>query len=172
MSTLDILKQIIDNEMQMPENRVWAYNADMDLPKDSNLFIILFLAEQKPISNTSKYVSTDSGMEEHQSVNIKEEITISLVSKNTQARDRAHEAVLALNSLYSKQLQAQNKMHIFILGNVYDASFLEGTSMLNQWDLRIRVFKSYVKIRALNSDEYFDKFPNTSKFEAEYLIKE
>lgn len=168
MSTLDILKQIIDKEMNMPENRVWAYNSDMDLPKDSDLFIILFLKEQKPFSNNVKYVATADGMEEHQTTNIKEEITISLVSKSTQARDRAYEAVLALNSLYSRQLQAQNLIHIFVLGDVYDASFLEGTSMLNRWDLRIRVLKAYDKIRVLNSDEYFDKFPNTSQFEANY----
>lgn len=168
MSTLDILKQIIDKEMNMPVNRVWAYNADVDLPKDSDLFIILFLKEQKPFANNSRYVSTADGMEEHQTVNIKEEITISLVSKSTQARDRAYEAVLGLNSLYSRQLQAQNLIHISILGDVYDASFLEGTSMLNRWDLRIRVLRAYDKIRVMNSDEYFDKFPNTSRLEADY----
>ncbi len=168
MSTLDVLKQIIDKEMNMPVNRVWAYNADVDLPKDSDLFIILFLKEQKPFANNSRYVSTADGMEEHQTVNVKEEITISLVSKNTSARDRAYEAVLALNSLYSRQLQAQNLIHISILSDVYDASFLEGTSMLNRWDLRIRVLRAYDKIRVMNSDEYFDKFPNTSRFEADY----
>lgn len=168
MSTLDILKQIIDKELNMPQNRVWAYNAEMDLPKDKDLFIILFLKEQKPIANTSKYVSTSTGMQEKQSVNIREEITISLVSESTQARDRAQEVILALNSFYSRQLQAQNKMHISILGDVYDASFLEGTAMLNRWDVRIRVFKSYVKI---NNIDYFDKFPNTAEFEPEYKIE-
>lgn len=168
-STLDIIKQIIDSEMEMPQGRVWAFNADMELPKDSNLFIILFLKEQTPISNTVKYVSTSKGMEEHQSVNIKEEITISLVSKSTQARDRAPEVHMALNSLYSRHLQAKNKMHISILGDVFDASYKEASSMLNRFDCRIRVFKSYVKIKAI---DYFDKFPNTAEFEPEYLYEQ
>lgn len=169
--TLDILKQIIDKEMDMPENRVWAYNADMDLPKDSGLFIILFLKEQKPFANNSRYVSTAEGMEERQTINIKEEITISLVSKNQDARNRAYEAILALNSLTSRQLQAQNKIHIAILGDAFDASFLEGASMLNRWDIRIRVLRAYDKIRVLNSNEYYDKFPNTAEFEADYLFE-
>ena len=169
MSTLDILKQILDTEMEMPANRVWAYNADMQLPKDDNLFIILFLKEQTPISNTVKYVSTAKGMEEHQSINVKEEITISLVSRSTQARDRAYEVHMALNSFLSRSLQAQNKMHISILGDVYDASFLEASSMLNRFDCRIRVLKSYAKIKAI---DYYDKFPNTAEFEPEYSYEE
>lgn len=168
-TTLDILKDIIDTQMQMPVNRVWAYNPDVDLPKDNNLFIILFLKEQTPYANNSKYVATSTGMNEKQSINIKQEITISLVSKNTQARDRAPEVFIALNSFYSQHLQAKNKLHISILGDAYDASFLEETSMLNRWDIRIRVLKAYDKI---NSIDYYDKFPNTSKFEGEYHIEQ
>ena len=168
MSTLDILKDIIDKQLNMPEGRVWAYNPEIDIPKDGDLFIVLFLKEQKPISNTVKYRSTQEGMQEYQAVNIKEEITISLVSQNIQARERAQEVILALNSFYSRQKQAENKIHISILGDVYDASFLEGTSMLNRWDVRIRAFKSYDKI---NSIDYFNKFPRTSEFEPEYKIE-
>ena len=168
-STLDIIKQIIDSEMNMPQGRVWAFNADMDLPKDSDLFVILYLKEQTPISNTVKYVSTKDGMEEHQSINIKEEITISLVSRSTQARDRAPEVHMALNSFYSRHMQAKNKMHISILGEVYDASYKEASSMLNRYDCRIRVLKSYAKIKAI---DYFDKFPNTAEFEPEYLYEQ
>ena len=98
-------------------------------------------------------------------VNIKEEITISLMSKNTSARDRLYEVPMALNSFYSRHLQAQNKMHIAILGEAYDSSFLEETSMFNRWDIRIRVFRSYAKIKSI---DYYDKFPNTAEFEAEY----
>lgn len=168
-STLDIIKQILDSEMEMPANRVWAYNANMELPKDNKLFIILFLASQNPISNTSKFVSTSEGMEQRQSMNVIEEIIISCVSKSTEARDRAHEVHMAMNSFFSKKLQAKNKIHISIMGDVYDASFLEATSRLNRFDCRIRVFKSYDKIKSL--DDYYDKFPNSVEFEAEYKIE-
>lgn len=167
--TLDIIKQILDAEMQMPEGRVWAYNSDIDLPKDNNLFIILFTASRNPISNNSKYVSTSTGMNEVQSMNIVEDIIISLVSKNTEARERSHEVHMAINSYLSKKLQGINKIHISTIGDVYDASFLEATSRLNRFDCRIRVFKSYDKIKSLG--DYYDKFPNSTEFEAEYKIE-
>lgn len=168
-SSLDIIKQILDTEMQMPEGRVWAYNADIDLPKDKNLFIILFMTSRNPISNNSKFVSTSTGMNEVQSMNVVEDIIISLVSQNTEARDRAYEVHLAMNSYFSQKLQAKNKIHISTIGDVYDASFLEATSRLNRFDCRIRVFKAYDKIKALN--DYYDKFPNSTEFEADYKIE-
>lgn len=153
--TLNTLKQIIDNQLNMPEGRVWAYNADMDLPKDPNLFIVLFMTSQKPHANNIKYVSTPDGVNEVQTINLVQDIIISLVSKNTQARDRAYEIPLALNSTYSQNLQAQNRLHISTLGDIYDASFLESTARLNRFDCKIRVFKSFDKI---NSVDYYDKY--------------
>lgn len=153
--TLNILKQIIDNQLQMPEGRVWAYNNDIELPKDPNLFIILFMTSQKPYANNIKYKTTSDGVNEVQTINLTQDIIISLVSKNTQARDRAYEIPLALNSTYSHYLQEQNHIHISTIGDIYDASFLEATSMLNRFDCKIRVFKAYEKI---NSVDYYDKY--------------
>lgn len=153
--TLNILKQIIDNQMQMPEGRVWAYNNDVDLPKDPNLFIILFMTSQKPYANNIKYVPTSEGMNEVQTINLVQDVIISLVSKNTSARDRAYEIPLALNSTYSHNLQVKNKMHISTLGDIYDASFLESTTRLNRFDCKIRVFRAFDKI---NNVDYYDKF--------------
>lgn len=154
-SSLDIIKQILDSEMEMPKNRVWAYNANQDLPKDGNLFIVLHFGQRKPVSNTLKYVSTSNGLNEVQSMNVAEDIIISLISKTTEARDRAHEPHLAMNSTFSRQLQEKYKMHISILGDVWDASFLEATSRLNRFDCKIRVFRAYDKIKSV---DYYDKY--------------
>lgn len=155
-NTLDILKDIIDHQLNMPPERVWAYNSDMYLPKDDNLFIVLFMTSQKPYTNNSKYISTITGLAEKQTINIVEEILISLNSINTQARDRAYEIPLALNSVYSQELQILNKMHISPLGDIYDASYLEAASRINRFDCKIRVFRAYEKI---NNIDYYDKFP-------------
>lgn len=154
-SSLDIIKQILDTEMNMPKNRVWAYNANVDLPKDSKLFIVLSYGARKPISNTIKYKSTNDGMEEVQSINVCEDVIISLLSRNTEARDRAHEVHMAMNSTFSRNLQAKEHIHISILGDVWDASFLEATSRINRFDAKIRIFKSYEKIKSV---DYYDKF--------------
>ena len=154
-SSLDIIKQILDEEMNMPKNRVWAYNADVDLPKDSKLFIVLHYGQRKPISNTIKYKNTPDGLEEVQSMNVCEDVIVSLLSRNTEARDRAQEVHLAMNSTFARNLQAKEHIHISILGDVWDASFLEATSRINRFDCKIRIFKSYEKIKAV---DYYDKY--------------
>lgn len=154
-STLDVIKQIIDEQMNMPVGRVFAYNSNVNLPEDSDLFIPLYYAERKPIANNSKMVTTEQGVEEHQSINMVEDVIIALISRDTSARDRVQEVFLALNSYYSRNLQAVNKLHISWIGEAYDKSFLEATSMLNRFDIRIRVFRSYEKI---NNIDYYDTF--------------
>lgn len=154
-STLDVIKQIIDEQMNMPVGRVFAYNSNVNLPQDSELFIPLYYAGRSPIANNSKMVTTAQGVEEHQSINMVEDVIIALISKDTSARDRVQEVFLALNSYFSRNLQAKNKLHISWIGEAYDKSFLEATAMLNRFDIRIRVFRSYEKI---NSIDYYDKF--------------
>lgn len=154
-STLDVIKQIIDEQMNMPVGRVFAYNSNVNLPEDSELFIPLYYAERKPIANNSKMVTTAQGVEEHQSINMVEDVIIALISRDTSARDRVQEVFLALNSYYSRNLQAVNKLHISWIDEAYDKSFLEATSMLNRFDIRIRVFRSYEKI---NNIDYYDTF--------------
>ena len=161
-NSLEIIKNILVNEMNLPKTRVWAYNADMDLPKDNKLFVILHYGERRPISNNVKYVSTDEGLEEHQSMNVVDDVIISLLSRGTDARERAHEVHLAFRSTYSQQRQAKEHVHISTLGDVYDASFLEATSRINRFDCRVRVFNSFDKIKTI---DYYDKFPNTSVVE-------
>lgn len=153
--TLEIIKNILDTQMSMPVNRVWAYNADVDLPKDGNLFIVLRMAYRTPFSNNTRMKPTETGFEEHQTMNVAEDIIISLLSKTTEARDRAYEVQMALGSTYSIQQQELNKLHISRIGEVYDASFLEATSRLNRFDVRCRVLRSY---DIINNIDYYDTF--------------
>lgn len=170
-SSLDIIKTILDEEMQMPQGRVWAYNANIDLPKDDKLFIILSYGQRTPISNNIKYVETPNGMNEVQTMNVSEDIIISLLSKNTEARDRAHEPHLALGSTFSRNLQFKEHIHISLLGDVWDASFLEATSRINRFDVKCRVFKAYDKIKAV---KYYDKyrFETWTELQSGKVIKE
>lgn len=155
MSSLDIIKQIIDTEMEMPPNRVWAYNQNNDIPQDGKLFIVLHYGKRDVISNNIRYRNTENGLESVQSTNVREDVMISLLSKNNDARDRAHEVLMAMNSDYSKQLQEKNHIHISTTGECYDASSLEGSAMINRFDTKIKIFKSYEKIKSV---DYYDKF--------------
>lgn len=166
-STLDIIKTILDNQMNMPTGRVFAYNGSQDLPKDRNLFIVLSIAEQTPYSNNIRYKSTNDGLVEIQTQNIAEDIIISCCSVNTEARDRVKEVNWALKSYYGQYQQEKNKIHISQINPVRDKSFLEETTMLNRFDVEIRVIRGYTKETLI---DYYDKFPNTSKFEPNIYI--
>lgn len=166
-STLDIIKTILDNQMNMPPKRVWAYNGTQDLPQDNGLFIVLSFMARNPYSNNSKYKPTEDGLEEVQSVNMAEDILISLISKNTDARDRAFEVPMALKSSFSQYTQDLNSIHISTIGEVRDSSFLESTSRLNRWDITCRVMRAYEKTQSI---DYYDKYPITSQFEPNYLF--
>lgn len=154
-SSLDIIKQILDKEMEMPPNRVWAYNQNNDIPTDSKLFIVLHYGKRDVISNNIRYRNTSAGLESVQSTNVREDVMISLLSKNNDARDRAHEVLMAIRSTYSQYLQEKEHIHISTTGDIYDASFLEGTSRINRFDVKIKLFKLYEKIKSV---DYYNKF--------------
>ncbi|MBO5927381.1 MAG: hypothetical protein J6Q32_00825 [Clostridia bacterium] len=166
-STLDIIKTIIDKQMNMPTDRVWAYNGTQNLPQDTGLFIVLSFMNRDPYANVSRYEPTQNGYIEKQSVNVAEDVLISLISVNTDARDRVFEVPMALKSAFSQYIQEKNHVHISTIGQVMDSSFMEATSRLNRFDVTCRVIRTYEQIIDI---DYYDKFPNTSKFEPNWLI--
>lgn len=153
--TLDILKNIIDVEMEMPQGRVFAYNATQDLPQDKNMFIVLQYMARTPYYNNAKEISTENGLQEYQSMGMIEDVLISVASQSIEARERCYEVFLALRSQYSQKMQEKYKIHISSTGDCLDASFLEATARLNRFDIRCTVTRSYSKIKDI---DYYDKF--------------
>ena len=168
-STLDLIKNILDKKMKMPPGRVWADNGTQDLPQDRDLFIILSFMDTTPYSNTKHYKETQNGLQEVLTINAAEDIMISLMSASTQARDRRFDVSRALNSDYSQYIQEKYGFHISTIHTVRDSSFLESTARLFRYDVTIRVLRTYEEVDDI---DYYDKFPNTSKFEPEWLTEE
>lgn len=155
MDTLSIIKDILDKEMELPVGRCFAYNSAEDLPKDSNLFVVLYYGNRTPYANNVKYENLEAGLKEKQSYNVAEDIEIALISRNLEAMDRTHEVLMALNSTYSKEMQEKYHLHISTQGDAFDNSFLEATARLNRFDVRCRVIRAYEKEKYIN---YYDKF--------------
>lgn len=167
---ISIIRNIIIKEMDLKPDRIWIYNADAPLPKDSSLFCILSLNAQNPFSNNVKYEDSfeDDTLNEVQTMNVQADITVSLLSKDDSARSRAYEVQMALGSTYSQQMQEKNKMHISRIGNVVDASFLEATSRLNRFDVDCVALYAYKKVKPV---DYYDKFPIDSMLRPEIKIE-
>lgn len=167
---ISVIRNIVMTEMELDPKRIWVYNADAPLPKDSGLFCILSLNAQNPYSNNVKYEGDieNGTLTEIQEMNIQADITISLLSKDESARTRAYEVQMALGSTYSQQMQEKNKMHISRIGKVVDASFLEATSRLNRFDIDCIALYGYKKVKPI---DYYDKFPIDSMLRPEIKIE-
>lgn len=165
MKTLDVLQLILCYGLDLPQERVFAYNSDIELPKDSDVFVVMSFMTKTPYSNNIEYKGTVEDLTEIQTMNVAEDILISVMSRNTDAREKAHEVFMAFNNSYAIFQQEKNKMAISITGEVLDGSFLEETARLNRFDIKCRVLRGYDKTRKI---DYYDKFPRTSKFEPEY----
>ena len=167
-STLDLIKDILDKTLKMPTGRVWAYNGTQDLPQDRNLFIVLSFRRRTPYSSNARYKETKDGLAEVLSQSFTEDILISLCSLNTEAREKAALVAPALSkSAYSQYVQEKNKIHISNIQSIVDNSFMEATARLNRFDITCTVYRSYETEDLI---DYYDKFPNTSNFEPEWLV--
>lgn len=165
METLTILKQILDTEMDLPTGRCFAYNGDQDLPKDDKLFICLYYTNRTPYYNNNQFKDDGVNLQEVQKIGLREDIEIAICSRNLDARNRSYEILMALRSIFSQQLQEKYHIHISTIGDIFDNSFLEATAMLNRFDIRISVMRSYEKIKNI---DYYDKFSGSVWVENNY----
>lgn len=157
-----IIADIISHELDLPAERIFIYNDGRELPKDDNLYIVLSVMSRPPFGVKSSYRESNNGLVEVQTLNVKETIIASAVSKNTDARTRAYEVQMAVNSVFSEQLQELYGCHISMIAPVRDMSFLENTARLNRFDTEITVLCAYEKVQDI---DYFNTIRLNSRFE-------
>lgn len=157
-----VIADIISHEMDLPNDRIFIYNDGRELPKDDGLYIVLSVMSRPPFGVKSSYKETEDGLVEVQTLNVKETIIASAVSKNTDARTRAYEVQMAINSVFSEQKQEEYGCHISMIAPVRDMSFLENTARLNRFDTEITLLAAYEKVKDI---DYFNTIQVTSKFE-------
>ncbi len=159
---IKVIADILCKELGINANRVFLFNSLNPLPKDDDLYIVLQQTEFPPFGLKKEYKQNNDTYTEVQSYMTKEVITISLVSKNTDARLRRYDVNLALNSTYSQQMQEQYGFHIAQCNPVSNRSYLEATARLYRFDTEATVITAYSKTQAV---DYYDKFDNTVVFE-------
>jgi hypothetical protein len=157
LSTFQTLIKILSKEMDINQDRIMIYNGEWNIPPDDGIFIILERLPGRVIANrnTVKYDPSSAVYQEIQDLNIREQIVISVFSKNTEALERKDEVLMAIASLYSQQLQEKNSIKIFRIANIEDLSVLEGGSNLYRYDIPLTIFSWQQKVKTA---EYFDTF--------------
>lgn len=153
-----VLADIIQTEMALADGSIFIYNQDFKLPETKGLFIILsYLGAPKTLANNNEITVDQSGdVYENQYLNQLENIAIDVMSRDTTARTRKEEVLLALNSVYSNQQQELYQFKIFTNPSSFiDVSEAEGAARINRYQAMVPMMTSYRKSKKI---EYYNRF--------------
>lgn len=155
---IKVVADIIQSEMGLGPDRVYLYNQKYRIPPDEGLFIVVGFLGARAFGAKTTYENDPISNElvEVQSVNQQETYTVDLLSRDSSARVRKQEIILALNSTLAQQMQEQYSFKIANLPTSFnDVSELEATAILNRYQL---AFNALVVYRKVKSVPFFDQF--------------
>lgn len=144
-TSMDLLRLIIINQLGLDPSRVNVYDEKWKIPNDESLEIVLEYRSGKCIANRNNFISTGSTPTEVQDLNMLEQITVGVFSKNREATQRKEEVLMAILSSFAQGLQEQYAFKIARVGPITDLSALEGTAMLKRYDIDLAVYAWYTK---------------------------
>ena len=148
-----ILCDIIATEMTLDPSRVVVYNQNWKPPKDEDIYVIVSFSYSQIISSTNRYNALTG--QEKKSVTKADYFNVEITSKNTDAKYRKEEIIMALTSSYSEQKQEENQIKISRNNRILDLSFIDGGSSLHRYRIPVIINNMNTKNDIV---EYFDKF--------------
>lgn len=165
---LQIIVDIIRTEMDLASDQVVIYNQQWVVPNDNRLYVSINLMGTKPYANNRSYsqtVGTDALtgntnaliLQEEQSINTADILSIHVYSYGSQARVRRNEIMFAMNSTYAEQQMEANSFSIGPVPTSFvDVSEPAGTEILNRYAITFNVIYG----QSITSPvAYYDQFP-------------
>lgn len=139
---LKLLRGLLVTELGLAADRAFVYNSKWNIPPDDGLFALVSFERAKPYSTSLWYEDTPAGLTEVQETAVQETYAIDLFSRSTEARDRRHEVVFALNSTAAQQMCEANAMKLSdIPSSFLDLSQVEASARLNRFQLTFNVLR-------------------------------
>lgn len=114
-NALALFCDIIQNYLGLSNGRVYLWDQKLMQPTDSSLYVAVGIVTSKPFGNTNRLDGSGSGLNAVQSVNMLDTLSLDIISRGPEARDRKGEVILALNSIYA---QAQQELNSFKIGQL------------------------------------------------------
>lgn len=162
-TALDFIWDIIHHEMSdVDQDRITIFNQQWKIPKDDGLYILISSKGSKVFANRTGFKIISSVPTEVNCINSQEIIAVEIMSRNQDAINRKEEILMALNSLYSQQVQEAKSFRIFRLGNIEQLSDLEGSAMLNRYEISVTVHAWFEKSKTAS---YYETFKTRVKTE-------
>jgi|SRR6185312_2563953 len=103
---------ILQNQMGLDSSHIFLWDQKLFQPTDSHLYIAVSVENCRVFGNNIQYVSSDSGMNSIQKVNMYNLLGIDILSRGPAARDQKELVVAALNSYYAQSQQEANSFYI------------------------------------------------------------
>jgi hypothetical protein len=160
--TIVVLADLFQQQLDLPADRVFIYNQKWKIPPDDDIFIVVSLLTMKPYGSYRRQADDPLfGLIEVIGTNLQETYTVDIFSRNGMARVRRLELLFALQSTQAQQLSEDNSFRLATVPPVFvDLSGLEGSAILNRYQLTFSLLRAEERKRAI---EYFDTFENPPK---------
>jgi hypothetical protein len=155
---LELVCDILKVELDLDDNHIYLWDQKILQPKDSDLYIAVGIESCKPFGNTNRQVGTDDGVDSHASLNMLATLSIDLISRGPDARDRKEEVLLALNSNYAQNQMAGNSFYVAPLpagAKFVNLSELDGAAIPYRFRISVQMQYFYTKTKAV---PYYDDF--------------
>lgn len=146
--------EIIQNCLNLANGRVYLWDQKMAQPTDSGLYVAISVLSCKPFSNTNKYDGSGANSNADQSVNMYALLSVDIISRDAEARDRKEEIILALNSNYAQAQQEANSFYIGKLppgGQFVNLSEQDGAAIPYRFNISVALQYFYTKTSAVPS---------------------
>lgn len=155
---LFLLCDIIQSQLNIPVGRVYLWDQKIFQPTDSGLYVAISMPHCKPFGNTFVTDGSGSGLNSVQTLNMMATVDIDIISRDSSARDRKEEVVLAFNSIYSQSQQEVNSFYIGKLppgAQFVNLSQVDGAAIPYRYKISVNMQYAFTKTTAV---PYFDTF--------------
>ena len=163
-----ILVDIIKHELDLPDNygrtdrgdvipSVIIYGQNIKLFNTDKLQITVKATDFKTYSNRNEFKNdtVTNKFLEIQNINQACTIQIDCYSRNNDARERHHEIIMAMNSIYAEQQMDLYNFKLGLIGNTVNISGIDGGSDINRFTTTYKAIIHHQKIKEI---DYYDKF--------------
>lgn len=153
ITSLDLLRDIIQQEMCLKDNQIYIYAQPNIIPTDTGLYVVIEYKYSRVYSNRNLNYPTGSGtlsvLTQEQNVNTQEFLTVQLFSRSFEALQRKEEAVMALKSYYAQTIQEKYAFKLSVNPQILDLTSLEASAMLYRYDIPVVFLSAYQKIKTV-----------------------
>jgi hypothetical protein len=153
--------EIIQREMNLAEGRVFLWDQKKFQPTDSGLYVIVSELNPKPFASNVK-PGSDGWSTAVQIVNMLSTLSLDIISRGPEARDRKEEIIMAFNSIYAQQQQEINSFYIGKIppgARFSNLSIVDGAAIPYRFNISVNIQYFVTKTKSV---PYFDTFEDAA----------